>query len=42
MVNTRLRVGGLLAIQFDECVKPPMNVPYDGTQPFLDKILSNV
>ena len=41
LIRTRLRGGGLLAIQFDECVKPPMDVPYDATQPFLNRVLMN-
>jgi len=41
MVDVRLRIGGILAVQFDECVKPPMNVPYDATQIFLAEVLGN-
>lgn len=40
MVDVRLRIGGILAIQYDECVKPPIDVPYDATRIFLAKILS--
>jgi len=38
MVDFRLRVGGILAVQFDDCMASSEQ-PYDGTRPFLARAL---
>ena len=41
MVDVRLKVGGILAIQFDDCMTSSEQ-PYDGTIPFLERALPDV